>query len=94
MSVLSILLHPAVLAVLAGVLTFVFMKLDCKVSAEDKKVSTYCKNIALVSALVGAVAYLVTSYAPFGSKRGGAGTTGGGHSSIILEDVALGEPDF
>lgn len=94
MSMIGIFLHPGVLAIIAGILTFVFMKLDCKVSAEDKKVSTYCKNVTLVSLLVGATAYLVTSYATTGAKRGGGLIRGGGDSGLILEDVTLGEPDF
>lgn len=86
MTFLSILLHPASLAVVAGLLTFCFMKLDCKVSSEDKKTSAYCKNILLVSLLVGGAAYLINAYSIKSMKGGGP--------TVILEDVALGEPDF
>ncbi len=91
MGFMDILLHPASLAAAAGIITFVFMKLDCKVSAEERKTSAYCKNIILVSGLVGATAYLLKTFAFGGSNfmKGGARP-----STIILEDVSLGEPDF
>ena len=88
MAFLDYLFHPGSLAAMAAILTFAVMKLDCKVSDEKKKVSSYCKNILLVSALVGATAYVLKTYA-FKSMKGGNRTSG-----VIFEDVALGEPDF
>lgn len=85
MTVLALLLHPITLAVTAALVTFAFMKLDCKVSTEEKRMPTYCKNMLLVSVLVGGAAYLLKIYGPRVMKGGG---------SVIIEDINLGEPDF
>lgn len=83
----AILTHPATLAVMAAIVTFALMKADCKVSREDKSTSVYCKNILLVSALVGAAAYIIKTWGFAGKKM-----TGGG-INIGIDDIQL-EPDF
>lgn len=73
--------HPAVLALVAAILTFLVMRMDCSTNQKQRCVSSYCKNIAWVSGLVGGVAYLLTHFAATETI------------DLSLEGLAI-EPDF
>ena len=55
---LSLLQNPFVLATLSGLVAFIFMFLDTKITQSFRNNSTYYKNAGLVSSLVGLSIYL------------------------------------
>ena len=95
-SFLDILLHPLTLAAIAGIVTFLIMKLDDKFkssqSQDQYSAGTYFKNIVFVTLLVLAVCYLVRYFrsSPSTLKLGG----GQPASTPRFDDVHYGEPSF
>lgn len=79
------LLHPITLAVIAGILTLLLIKMDCVVSKKEKTTADYCKNIFVVSGIVASAVYLVQRFGGGSSKS---------HGGAIVEEIHLGEPDF
>ena len=59
MQILDHILNPYVISVLSGILTYILMYIDCKVSKSKRSTSTYCKNIAYVSLLSGLLVYFL-----------------------------------
>jgi hypothetical protein len=74
-----------VLAVAAGLVTWLCMRADSLINKEKRKTSSYVKNVALASAVVGGIAYGLQRY-----QSGGA-LFGGGE---VPEEVYLTRPDF
>ena len=75
---LELLRNPFVSATLAAIITYALMYLDCKISNENKNTMTYCKNISLVSGLVGVAVFLST----------------GGLDKLSKPEIDVGEPGF
>jgi len=75
---MDMLQNPFLVAGFAGVITYILMYADCKISRNDKTTATYCKNILLVASLVGATVFLTT----------------GGLSKISKIDIDTGDPGF
>ena len=75
---LDLLKNPFVCATLAALITYGLMYLDCKISNERKNTMTYCKNVSLVSSLVGGAVFLST----------------GGLDKLSKPEIDVGEPGF
>ena len=75
---LDLLKNPFVVATLAALITYGLMFLDCKISNERKNTMTYCKNVSLVSILVGGAVFL----------------TNGGLDKLSKPEIDVGEPGF
>ena len=58
---LEYLSNPYVIAVLSGILTYILMYLDCKISKSKRSTLTYCKNISYVSLLTGILVYILNN---------------------------------
>ena len=78
--------HPATLALLAALLTFAAMKIECMMRADSDPqpgIGTYCKNAAWAAALVGATAYILGRFAGQDTKS----------FDMSLDGLVM-EPDF
>ena len=57
----ELLLNPYFSAFLAGLITFVIMYLDAKITQKDTSKKTYTKNIILVMLLCGTIVYILSN---------------------------------
>ncbi len=92
---------PYFAAFFSGLVTFVFMYLDSKITRKEIHRRTYTKNILLVSILTGTIVYILTntSLHPKITKIS-EGTIKGGVNPLLdrvsydTADILLGEPNF
>jgi hypothetical protein len=78
-----------VLAVAAGLVTWLCMRADSLINKEERKTSSYVKNVALASAVVGAIAFALQRY-----QSGGGASSGSMFGGGVPEEVYLTRPDF
>ena len=105
----ELLLNPYFSAFLAGLITFVIMYLDAKITKKDTSKKTYTKNIILVMLLCGTIVYILSNTAlnpqigkiveqhaaPVSSTSSTTTTTTvGGGLSYDTADILIGEPKF
>ena len=90
--------NPFSASVLAGILVFVFMYVDGRVSRKRVERSSYIKNIAMTMFVVGLVVYCISAYSELpGPGVGTTGMTGGGSKSEInynTGDIRMNMPDW
>ncbi len=95
---------PVFSASVAGVIVFIMMYLEAKISKKEIHRRTYTKNILLVATIVGSIVFILTNYS-LNPKIGKiveqtAKTVGGVTGEIInninydTSDIFLGEPRF
>ena len=95
--------NPFFSAFISGVITFIFMYVDSKITRTEMNKKTYTKNILLVSILTGTIVYILTntSLHPKITKIAveSAKTLSGGFPleaeiNYNTNDILLGEPSF
>ena len=95
---------PIFSASVAGVIVFIMMYLEAKISKKEIHRRTYTKNILLVSTIVGSIVFILTNYSlnPKLNKivEQTAKVVGGAVPEVIntinynSNDIFLGEPNF
>ncbi len=92
---------PYFAAFFSGLVTFIFMYLDAKITRKEIHRRTYTKNILLVMILTGTIVYILTntSLHPKINKIAEGSIKGGGvplvdRVSYDTADILLGEPNF
>lgn len=91
--------NPFSASMLAGILVFVFMYVDGRVSRKRVERSSYIKNIAMTMFVVGLVVYCISAYGDLpqpGVSSGNTGMTGGSKSEINYNtgDIRMNMPDW
>ena len=95
---------PVFSATIAGIIVFIMMYLEAKISKKEIHRRTYTKNVLLVATIVGSIVFILTNYSlnPKISKivEQTAKTVGGATAEVInninydSSDIFLGEPKF
>lgn len=95
---------PVFSASVAGIIVFIMMYLEAKISKKEIHRRTYTKNILLVATIVGSIVFIITNYSlnpKIGKMVEQTGKTVGGVTSELINtinydsnDIFLGEPTF
>ena len=95
---------PVFSATIAGIIVFIMMYLEAKISKKEIHRRTYTKNVLLVATIVGSIVFILTNYS-LNPKIGKmveqtTKTVGGATAEVInsinydASDIFLGEPKF